>query len=75
MATFATGSPDVHEVFFQVFDKGWMEDDEGRLIEFRNCVIILTSGIGSEWLDALCRGGTPAPEAEVLVEVAREPLL
>ena len=35
--------PDVHEIFFQVFDKGWMEDGEGRDIDFKNTVIILTS--------------------------------
>jgi type VI secretion system protein VasG len=35
--------PDVHEIFFQVFDKGQMEDGSGRLINFRNCIIILTT--------------------------------
>ena len=34
--------PDVHELFFQVFDKGWMEDAEGRYIDFKNTVILLT---------------------------------
>lgn len=42
--------PDVHEVFFQVFDKGMMEDGEGRLIDFKNTLIILTSNVGSEAL-------------------------
>ncbi len=42
--------PDVHEVFFQVFDKGMMEDGEGRLIDFKNTLIILTSNVGSEEL-------------------------
>lgn len=40
--------PDIHELFFQVFDKGWMEDGEGRKIDFRNTVILLTSNVGSE---------------------------
>lgn len=35
--------PDVHEIFFQVFDKGWMEDGEGRYIDFKNTIIILTT--------------------------------
>jgi type VI secretion system protein VasG len=38
--------PDVHEIFFQVFDKGFMEDGEGRLIDFKNTLIILTSNVG-----------------------------
>ena len=40
--------PDVHEIFFQVFDKGWMEDGEGRVIDFKNTLIILTTNAGSE---------------------------
>ena len=35
--------PDVHELFFQVFDKGWMEDGEGRVIDFKNTIILLTT--------------------------------
>jgi type VI secretion system protein VasG len=38
--------PDVHEIFYQVFDKGWMEDGEGRRIDFRNTAILLTSNTG-----------------------------
>lgn len=40
--------PDVHEMFYQVFDKGWMEDGQGRHIDFKNSTILLTSNIGSE---------------------------
>jgi type VI secretion system protein VasG len=40
--------PDVHEIFFQVFDKGVMEDGEGRQIDFRNTLILLTSNVGTE---------------------------
>ena len=40
--------PDVHEIFFQVFDKGWMEDGEGRRIDFRNTLILLTSNVGTD---------------------------
>lgn len=42
--------PDVHEVFFQVFDKGWMEDGEGQVIDFRNTLILMTTNVGSEVL-------------------------
>jgi cytochrome c oxidase subunit 3 len=41
--------PDVHEIFFQVFDKGWMEDGEGRYIDFKNTLILLTSGTTVTW--------------------------
>ena len=40
--------PDVHELFFQVFDKGVMEDSNGRRIDFRNTLILLTSNVGTE---------------------------
>ncbi|MFS2167039.1 type VI secretion system ATPase TssH, partial [Variovorax sp. Varisp62] len=45
---------DVHEIFFQVFDKGWMEDGEGRHIDFRNTVIIMTSNVGTDLVMQLC---------------------
>ena len=67
--------PDVHELFFQVFDKGWMEDGEGRAIDFRHTVILLTSNIGTREISLLCRrpDGPPAPQR--LAEALREPLL
>ena len=46
--------PDVHEIFYQVFDKGWMEDGEGRRIDFRNTTILLTSNTGSDLVANLC---------------------
>jgi type VI secretion system protein VasG len=39
---------DVHEIFFQVFDKGLMEDGTGRSIDFKNTLIILTSNVGTD---------------------------
>ncbi|MAU51669.1 MAG: type VI secretion system ATPase TssH [Roseovarius sp.] len=56
--------PDVHELFFQVFDKGLMEDGTGRRIDFKNTVILLTSNVGTEVImDMAARGETrPAPE-------------
>ena len=47
--------PDVHEIFFQVFDKGVMEDGEGRQIDFRNTLILLTSNVGTELIMAAGR--------------------
>ena len=47
--------PDVHEIFFQVFDKGWMEDSDGRYIDFKNTVILLTSNVGTDRMMALCK--------------------
>ncbi|MEN9904000.1 MAG: type secretion system ATPase TssH, partial [Pseudomonadota bacterium] len=53
---------DVHEVFFQVFDKGWMEDGEGRVINFRNALIILTTNVGTETIEALCADPVLRPD-------------
>ncbi|MEH6435945.1 type VI secretion system ATPase TssH [Massilia sp. DD77] len=59
--------PDVLELFFQVFDKGVMDDAEGREIDFRNTIIILTSNVASSVLMGACLNKTdeerPAPEA------------
>ena len=71
--------PDVHELFFQVFDKGWMEDGEGRRIDFRNTLILLTTNVGTATLMSLCKEGlqshaeTPTPEE--LVQALRAPML
>ena len=59
---------DVYEVFYQVFDKGWMEDGEGRYIDFKNTIILLTTNIGSEVSDALCADPELKPEPEALAE-------
>jgi type VI secretion system protein VasG len=55
---------DVMEVFYQVFDKGRMEDAEGREIDFRNTIILMTSNVGGEILQRLCADPRrlPAPE-------------
>jgi type VI secretion system protein VasG len=67
--------PDVHEIFFQVFDKGAMEDGEGRLIDFRNTLILLTSNAGSELIMDLCSDPELMPEPEGIAKALREPLL
>ncbi|QJT81168.1 type VI secretion system ATPase TssH [Kosakonia sp. MUSA4] len=67
--------PDVHEIFFQVFDKGWMEDGEGRHIDFRNTIIILTSNVGTELITGMCADPELMPEPDALRDALRPPLL
>jgi type VI secretion system protein VasG len=67
--------PDVHEIFFQVFDKGWMEDGEGRYIDFKNTIILLTTNAGSDLIMGMCRDPSLMPDAESLAKALREPLL
>jgi type VI secretion system protein VasG len=66
---------DVHELFFQVFDKGWMEDSEGRYIDFKNTVILLTSNVGTELIASMCKDPELMPDAEGIAKALREPLL
>jgi len=66
--------PDVHEIFFQVFDKGWMEDGQGTRIDFRNTVILLTSNVGSEVTLRACTG-PERPDSASMAEALRAPLL
>ncbi|MFG7090090.1 type VI secretion system ATPase TssH [Burkholderia pseudomallei] len=65
--------PDVLEMFFQVFDKGAMDDAEGREIDFRNTLIILTSNVGSSAVMQACLNKAPQelPDAETLAETLR----
>ncbi|MBE3639604.1 type VI secretion system ATPase TssH [Mangrovicoccus algicola] len=67
--------PDVHELFFQVFDKGVMEDGEGRRIDFRNTLILLTSNVGSELIMDMCADPDLMPEPEGIAKALREPML
>ncbi len=67
--------PDVHEIFFQVFDKGWMEDGEGRVIDFKNTLILLTTNVGTDMLMNLCKDPELMPEPEDIAKALREPLL
>jgi type VI secretion system protein VasG len=67
--------PDVHELFFQVFDKGWMEDGEGRVIDFKNTLILLTSNVGSELIMNMCKDPELLPDPEGIAKALREPLL
>ncbi|HRZ53351.1 MAG TPA: type VI secretion system ATPase TssH [Candidatus Contendobacter sp.] len=66
---------DVHEIFFQVFDKGWMEDGEGRLIDFKNTLILLTTNVGTDLIMSMCKDPDLLPDPEGLNKALREPLL
>ena len=55
--------PDVLELFFQVFDKGTLEDGEGREIDFKNTVILLTSNVGTDTILKLCKDPDTTPDA------------
>lgn len=66
--------PDVHEIFFQVFDKGWMEDAEGRYIDFKNTIIILTSNAAQDVIINMCKDPELMPNAEGLEKAMRGPL-
>jgi len=67
--------PDVHEIFFQVFDKGWMEDGEGRVIDFKNTLILLTTNAGTDLITNLCKDPDLMPDPEGMAKALREPLL
>jgi len=66
---------DVHELFFQVFDKGMMEDGEGRRIDFKNTVILLTSNVGSDLIMNMCKDPSLLPEPECIAQAMRPALL
>jgi type VI secretion system protein VasG len=67
--------PDVMELFFQVFDKGMLEDAEGREIDFKNTVILLTSNVGTDTVMKLCADPDTMPDALGLAEALRPDLL
>ena len=66
---------DVHEIFFQVFDKGVMEDGEGRLIDFKNTLILLTSNVGSDLIMNMCADPDLMPTPDGMAKALREPAL
>jgi type VI secretion system protein VasG len=66
--------PDVLELFFQVFDKGRMEDGEGREIDFKNCIIILTSNAATDTLMKFCADPETMPAPEGLVQALKPEL-
>jgi len=67
--------PDVHEMFFQVFDKGYMADSEGRHIDFKNTLILLTSNVGTDLITNLSEDEEMKPDSEALAQALRPDLL
>jgi len=67
--------PDVHEIFFQVFDKGFMEDAEGRFIDFKNTLILLTSNTAQDVIVNLCKDSELPPEQSAIESALRAPLM
>ncbi|MBE7446427.1 MAG: type VI secretion system ATPase TssH [Planctomycetia bacterium] len=67
--------PDVMELFYQVFDKGTLEDGEGRRIDFKNTLIILTSNLGTDTIMKVCADKETMPDWKGLTEMIRPELL
>lgn len=67
--------PDVMELFYQVFDKGTLEDGEGRRIDFKNTLIILTSNLGTDTIMKVCADEETMPDWQGLTEMLRPELL
>jgi type VI secretion system protein VasG len=65
---------DVHEIFFQVFDKGLMKDSEGLEIDFKNTIILLTSNVGTDLVMKMCKDPLLKPDSKELAVAMREPL-
>jgi type VI secretion system protein VasG len=67
--------PGVQDVFYQVFDKGMLRDGEGRDIDFKNTIIIMTSNAGTDTIHKLCADPETMPDAAGLAEALRPELL
>ncbi len=67
--------PGVQDVFYQVFDKGMLRDGEGRDIDFKNCIIIMTSNAGTDLIHSLCADSETMPDAAGLAGALRPELL
>jgi type VI secretion system protein VasG len=67
--------PDVHEIFFQVFDKGFMDDGNGRRIDFKNTLIILTTNVGTNLIMGLSADPKYRDDSESLAQALRPELL
>ena len=66
--------PDVLELFFQVFDKGVLDDSEGREVNFKNTVIILTSNVGTNTIMSMCSDSQALPAPGDILEAIRPEL-
>ena len=66
---------EVQEMFFQVFDKGQMTDGTGRVVNFRNSIILMTSNAGTELISSLCEDPETSPAPEAITETLHEQFL
>jgi len=66
--------PGVQDVFYNLFDKGTIKDGEGRDIDFRNTLIIMTSNVGDQLISRLCHDSTETPQPEEVLEAIRPEL-
>ena len=67
--------PGVQDIFYNLFDKGTIKDGEGRDIDFRNTIIIMTSNAGEEHIRAMCQATEERPDPDVLLDNFRPQLL
>lgn len=65
----------VQDIFYNVFDKGMIKDGEGRDIDFKNTIIIMTSNAGEEVIRAICEASEERPEPDILLDNFRPELL
>lgn len=72
---FEKAHPGVQDIFFQVFDKGSMKDGEGRDIDFRNTIVIMTTNAGTQMIDALFADPDTAPDADGLATALQDEML
>ncbi len=66
--------PDVRELFYQVFDRGMMEDGEGREIDFKNTIIMLTTNVGTDELMELCADPKALPDTGDIIQALKPSL-
>ena len=66
--------PGVHDLFYQVFDKGYIKDSEGRMIDFKHTIIIMTSNAADQAICDICEQSEERPQTEELVEQIRPAL-
>jgi type VI secretion system protein VasG len=67
--------PGVHDVFYQVFDKGSLRDEKGTDVDFKNTIILLTSNAGTDTIMKVCADPDTRPDPEGLIEALRPDLL
>ncbi len=67
-------NPSIQDIFYQVFDKGMLQDDKGNDVNFKNTIIIMTSNVGTDTIMKVCADPDTRPDAEGLASVLRADL-